>query len=182
MRDGVRVGVVGTSWWADAMYLPAVTKHPLADVRAVVGRRTEHTREFATRWSIPGVYETVDQMLDREQCLVDLLAHLQQIAPIDEDHRAIGEHDRGAGRAGEAGEPGKTLLRRRDVFVLMAVGARNDEAVESASFQFGAQRGQPARARVTFVRVVECLEAGLEHRGNLWGVFVRGNRAGNKVA
>ena len=67
MRDGVRVGVVGTSWWADAMYLPAVTKHPLADVRAVVGRRAEHTREFATRWSIPGVYETVDQMLDREQ-------------------------------------------------------------------------------------------------------------------
>ena len=91
-------------------------------------------------------------------------------------------HDRGTGRTGEAGEPGEAFLGRRHVFVLMAVGARNDEAVESASFQFGAQRGQPARARVTFVRVVECLEAGLEHRGNLWGVFVRSNRAEHKVA
>ena len=42
MSDKVRIGVVGTSWWADAMYLPALTAPPLADVRGVVGhgRRT----------------------------------------------------------------------------------------------------------------------------------------------
>ena len=39
MSDRVRIGVVGTSWWADSMYLPALTRHPLADVRAVVGGR-----------------------------------------------------------------------------------------------------------------------------------------------
>ena len=33
MTDKVRIGVVGTSWWADAMYLPALANHPLADVR-----------------------------------------------------------------------------------------------------------------------------------------------------
>ena len=68
MRDKVRMGVVGTSWWADAMYLPAISRHPLADVRAVVGgSRREHTREFASQWSIPGAYDTLDEMLDSEQ-------------------------------------------------------------------------------------------------------------------
>ena len=45
MSDRVRIGVVGTSWWADAMYLPALSKHPLADVRGVVGgkRRRAHS-------------------------------------------------------------------------------------------------------------------------------------------
>ena len=67
MSDKVRIGVVGTSWWADAMYLPAVSTHPLADVRAVVGgRRPEHTREFATQWSIPSAYDSLDEMLGYE--------------------------------------------------------------------------------------------------------------------
>ena len=67
MSDKVRLGVVGTSWWADAMYLPAVTGHPLADVRAVVGgSRPDHTREFAARWGVPAAYDTLDAMLDAE--------------------------------------------------------------------------------------------------------------------
>ena len=44
MSDKVRIGVIGTSWWADAMYLPALTAHPLADVRGVVGARPAHSR------------------------------------------------------------------------------------------------------------------------------------------
>ena len=43
MNEKVRIGVVGTSWWADAMYLPALTRHPLADVRGVVGTRQRAT-------------------------------------------------------------------------------------------------------------------------------------------
>ena len=66
MSDRVRVGVVGTSWWADAMYLPALTRHPDATVRAVVGARPDHTREFADRWGIPSAYPTLDAMLDQE--------------------------------------------------------------------------------------------------------------------
>ena len=77
---------------------------------------------------------------------VDLVAHLQRVAPVDEDRRAVGEHDRGAGRAGEAGQPGEPLLGRRHVFVLMPVGARHDEAVEAAPLQLGAQR-RDARPR-----------------------------------
>jgi len=67
MSDKVRIGVVGTSWWADAMYLPALTRHPLADVRAVVGGRPEHTRDFAARWGIPAAYASFDEMLDAEE-------------------------------------------------------------------------------------------------------------------
>ena len=67
MADKVRIGIVGTSWWADAMYLPALTRHPLADVRAVVGgSRPDHTREFAAKWEIPKAYDTLDEMLDGE--------------------------------------------------------------------------------------------------------------------
>lgn len=66
MSDRVRIGVVGTSWWADAMYLPALTGHPLADVRGVVGTRAGHTREFADRWRVPGAYPSLAAMLDAE--------------------------------------------------------------------------------------------------------------------
>lgn len=67
MSARVRVGVVGTSWWADAMYLPALSKHPLADIRGIVGgSRPDHTREFAARWGIPAAYDTLDELLDAE--------------------------------------------------------------------------------------------------------------------
>jgi predicted dehydrogenase len=67
MTDRVRIGVVGTSWWADAMYLPALANHPLADVRGVVGgSRPAHTREFAARWNVPGAYDSLEAMLDAE--------------------------------------------------------------------------------------------------------------------
>src|SRR5260221_14200672 len=32
MAIPVTVGVVGTSWWADAMHLPALASHPLAKI------------------------------------------------------------------------------------------------------------------------------------------------------
>ncbi len=67
MADQVRIGIVGTSWWADAMYLPALANHPLAEVRGVVGgRRMAHTREFADRWGIPAAYDSLEAMLDAE--------------------------------------------------------------------------------------------------------------------
>jgi predicted dehydrogenase len=67
MADKVRIGVVGTSWWADAMYLPALANHPLADVRAIVGgSRAAHTRELAARWGIPAAYDELETMLDTE--------------------------------------------------------------------------------------------------------------------
>ncbi len=64
MSSPVRIGIVGTSWWADAMYLPALANHPLADVRGIVGgSRREHTREFAAKWGIPAAYDCLEELL-----------------------------------------------------------------------------------------------------------------------
>jgi predicted dehydrogenase len=63
----VRIGIAGTSWWVDAMYLPALANHPLAEVRAIVGgSRRDHTREFAAQWGIPHAYDSFGEMLDHE--------------------------------------------------------------------------------------------------------------------
>lgn len=59
----VRVGVVGTSWWADSMYLPALKKHPDAQVTAVCGRDYKRLQEFAARWEIPCIYTDYRQMI-----------------------------------------------------------------------------------------------------------------------
>lgn len=63
MSESVRVGVVSTSWWADAMYLPALDAHPLADVVAVCGRNRERADAFAASWSIPQVFTNVDALI-----------------------------------------------------------------------------------------------------------------------
>ncbi|MCY3993965.1 MAG: Gfo/Idh/MocA family oxidoreductase [Caldilineaceae bacterium] len=63
MSETVRVGVVSTSWWADAMYLPALDAHPRADVAAVCGRNRERADAFAARWNIPQVYTSYESLI-----------------------------------------------------------------------------------------------------------------------
>ncbi len=60
----VRVGVVGTSLWADSMYLPALSNHPQAKVVAVCGRNPDRTGAFAARWNVPNFYTDYRAMLD----------------------------------------------------------------------------------------------------------------------
>jgi predicted dehydrogenase len=63
-QDGtVRIGLFGTSWWADAMYLPALADHPRARVTAICGRRPEPARAIAERWSIPAWFTEPERML-----------------------------------------------------------------------------------------------------------------------
>jgi predicted dehydrogenase len=60
----VSVGLVGTSWWADAMYLPALKDHPLGQITALCGRNRENTRRTAGRWNIPHVFTDYGAMID----------------------------------------------------------------------------------------------------------------------
>ncbi len=60
----VRVGLIGTSWWADAMYLPPLSTHPDASVVAVCGRNASTTAAFADRWQIADRYLDATEMLD----------------------------------------------------------------------------------------------------------------------
>ncbi len=103
----------------------------------------------------PGRRRLLDQMRDGKERAVHFLAHLHLIAAVDEQHGAVGEHDRDAGRAGEAGEPGQPLGAGRHVFVLIAVGARHDEAVEPAELQLRAQCRQARRAVAAVAAIVE---------------------------
>lgn len=60
----VRVGLIGTSWWADAMYAPPLTAHPEATIVAVAGRNPATTATFADRWDIDQRFDDPIAMLD----------------------------------------------------------------------------------------------------------------------
>ena len=120
-------------------------------------------------------------MLDGEYRGVHFLAHLNLIPAVDEQHRAVREHDGQSGRAGEAGEPREPLGARRYVFVLIAVGARHDVAVESAALKFRAQRRHARRGFTTIVAIVERLEQCFEHRRNLSMIPENGNRIAARI-
>ncbi len=79
----VRVGVFGTSWWADTMYLPPLDAHPDAEVVAICGRRTEPAISFAKNWSIPAWFTDPNEMLDT----VDLDAVV--IATSNDSHHSL---------------------------------------------------------------------------------------------
>jgi len=61
---GVRIGLIGTSWWADAMYLPPLAEHPNGSVVAVCGRNPDTTSAFAERWNIAERFADPIAMLD----------------------------------------------------------------------------------------------------------------------
>ena len=65
MSNQIRIGVVGTSWWTDAMYMPALTRHPNANVCAIVGRNLDHARKFAEQWNV-NAYASLEDLLSNE--------------------------------------------------------------------------------------------------------------------
>ena len=60
----IRVGIAGTSLWADSMYLPALANHPDGAIVAVCGRNREKAEARAKRWNIPEVYTDYRAMID----------------------------------------------------------------------------------------------------------------------
>jgi predicted dehydrogenase len=59
----LRVGIVGTSPWADAMYLPALQHHPHGQIVAVCGRIREKADAFAALWNVPNAYTDYRDMI-----------------------------------------------------------------------------------------------------------------------
>jgi len=79
---------------------------------------------------------------------IDLVAYLEGIAPVDEDHRALGfvrnrKHDGGSSGAVEPGEPLQPLGVGTDIFAHMFVGDRYDEAIQLAPGEFFPQGIEP---------------------------------------
>lgn len=79
----VRIGVLGTSWWADSMYLPALAAHPDAAVVGVCGRTSATAHDLATRWNIPWVETDSDAFLDPDR--LDAVV----IATSNDSHAAL---------------------------------------------------------------------------------------------
>ncbi len=65
MTERVRVGVIGTSWWANFMYLPSLKSHPRADVAAICGRARERAEPLAKQYDIPQVFTDYRAMIER---------------------------------------------------------------------------------------------------------------------
>ncbi len=63
-RQSVRVGLVGTSWWAEAMYLPALADHSIGTITALCGRDLERARSVAASWHVPHAFDDWTAMLD----------------------------------------------------------------------------------------------------------------------
>jgi predicted dehydrogenase len=61
--DNVRFGLLGTSWWADLMYIPSIRSHPRADLVAVCGTNAERTAAFAGKHGVARHYIDWREML-----------------------------------------------------------------------------------------------------------------------
>ena len=123
--------------------------------------------ELAVRAEVrfdPGRRRPVDDVLDGEDRTVDLRRRLQRVAAVDEQGRLVAEHDRQAGRAGKSGQPQQPLRAGRHVFVLVLVGARDDEPGEPTRRELGAQRRGARRAMRRPADLGETLIAGDKFR------------------
>jgi predicted dehydrogenase len=65
MPDQVRIGVVGTSWWAELMYLPVLKRHPRAGLVAVCGRSRERVDHIAQKYSVSHAFTNYQEMIDK---------------------------------------------------------------------------------------------------------------------
>ncbi|HLA42436.1 MAG TPA: Gfo/Idh/MocA family oxidoreductase [Aggregatilineales bacterium] len=81
----VRVGMIGTSWWADVMHVPALMNHPGAEVVAICGRNAERTQAKAAQWNIPNAYTDYREMIGNNTLAMDAVV----IATPNESHHAI---------------------------------------------------------------------------------------------
>jgi predicted dehydrogenase len=83
MSDPIRVGVVGTSGYADFMHLPSLKSHPQAAISAICGRNTERAGELAAKYGIPQVFSNYREMISRAE--IDALV----VAAPDDLHAEI---------------------------------------------------------------------------------------------
>lgn len=65
MSETVRVGVVGTSWWADEFHLTTLKSHPRAEIAAICGRNRGRAEEMAKKYNIPRIFTDYREMIEK---------------------------------------------------------------------------------------------------------------------
>lgn len=86
----LRVGLVGTSWWAEAMYLPALADHPDGAITAICGRNLAKAQEVAATWHIPDAYDDPDALIGEVDAVI--------VASSNASHHPIAMAALGQGR------------------------------------------------------------------------------------
>ena len=69
-----RVAVFGTSWWADAMYLPVLARRNEVTLSAVCGRNPERTAAVAEQWGFARAYTDAELLFSEQQLDVVIIA------------------------------------------------------------------------------------------------------------
>ncbi len=65
MGERVRVGVIGTSGYAQVSHLPRIASHPRAELAAVCGRTRERAEQVATQFGVQQVYADYREMIEK---------------------------------------------------------------------------------------------------------------------
>ena len=65
MPEQIRVGIIGTSHWADMMHLPCLKSHPHAHIAAICGRNRDRANEMAKKYEIPSVFTDYREMIEK---------------------------------------------------------------------------------------------------------------------
>ena len=63
MAESIRIGVIGTSWWADLHHLPLLTADTRVKVVAICGRNRERAQAMATKYDIAHVFTDYGEMI-----------------------------------------------------------------------------------------------------------------------
>ena len=116
MSEHVRIGVVGTSWWADFLHLPSLKSHPRAEIAAICGRNRDRAGEMASKYDIPRIFADYREMIARANldALVIVtppdLHYPMTIAALDAGLHVLCEKPMAlnAGQAGEMVEKAET--------------------------------------------------------------------------
>lgn len=67
-RRRVHVGLIGTSWWVDLMYVPSLLSHPEADVVAVCGRDAARAAAIGAKFGQPGIFSDYRALIASRLC------------------------------------------------------------------------------------------------------------------
>ena len=123
MSEQVRVGIIGTSWWADMMHLPSLKSHSRAQIVAICGRNRDRADEMAGKYEIRHVFTNHREMIaqaDLDALVIatpDGLHHAPAMAALAGGARSsrlgprAGRPGAGTGRVRRAG--GRLRLRLR---------------------------------------------------------------------
>ncbi len=65
MAEQVKVGLIGTSWWAENALLPMFANYPRAKLTAICGRNRQRAEDVAAHYAVPQVFTDYRQMIER---------------------------------------------------------------------------------------------------------------------